>query len=679
MSEKERMGEKPASAASRGREAPADTIGSPRPSRGVVWLLAALLLVVVIATYLNHFDNSFHFDDAHVIEENVYIRDLGNVPLFFTDPATASTLPPNRVYRPLLLVTLAVDYALAGGLEPFWFHLSTFLWFLLQGALMVVLYLGLIERARPHPWNPVVALLMTGWFMLHPAVAETVNYVVQRADALSTLCVVAGLVIDLKARSWRRHLAWIPVVLAILIKSPAAMFVPLVFLQRLLFEEEIGWSDLGTERGRRALGRQVVRILPGAFLVGVVFWITMAMTPESWVPGGESRWLYLITQPFVMLRYFGLFFLPIALTADSDWTPLASVLDVRFFAGVTFIAIAVAAALWASNRRALRPIAYGLLWFFVALVPSSSIIPLAEVTNDHRMYFPFVGLTLAVGWGLGLLAIHFRAVWTANAARRWSVAAIVVLLLAGCAWGARVRNEVWHDDESLWYDVTLKSPRNGRGLMNYGLTRLVRGDYVTAERYFERARDTDYGRHPYVFVNLALAKEGLGRSDEADSLFQEALGRSTGFPAVRFFYASWLHRKGRDTEALRELDLVLRESPGYEGALQLREEIGSGELALADARAAVEGAPTPEGFLGLSLRLYQAGELEESIEASRRALELRPGYAEAHNNICAAHNALERWDQAIAACQEALRLKPDFTLARNNLNWALQNQGAGTP
>ena len=39
---------------------------------------------------------------------------------------------------------------------------------------------------------------------------------------------------------------------------------------------------------------------------------------------------------------------------------------------------------------------FGLLWFVIALAPTSSFIPLAEVMNDHRMYFPYVGLVLAV-------------------------------------------------------------------------------------------------------------------------------------------------------------------------------------------------------------------------------------------------------------------------------------------
>jgi Flp pilus assembly protein TadD len=60
----------------------------------------------------------------------------------------------------------------------------------------------------------------------------------------------------------------------------------------------------------------------------------------------------------------------------------------------------------------------------------------------------------------------------------------------------------------------------------------------------------------------------------------------------------------------------------------------------------------------------------ESIAASQRALDLRPGYAEAWNNIGAAYNKLGRYEEAAAACEQALGYKPDFELARNNLEYA---------
>src|ERR1700733_9126047 len=83
------------------------------------------MLALVLLAYGNHFQNSFHFDDGHTIVDNPYIRDLHNIPRFFTDGRTFSVLPANRTYRPLVSTSLAIDYRLGHGLEPSWFHIST--------------------------------------------------------------------------------------------------------------------------------------------------------------------------------------------------------------------------------------------------------------------------------------------------------------------------------------------------------------------------------------------------------------------------------------------------------------------------------------------------------------------------------------------------------------------------
>ena len=70
------------------------------------------------------------------------------------------------------------------------------------------------------------------------------------------------------------------------------------------------------------------------------------------------------------------------------------------------------------------------------------------------------------------------------------------------------------------------------------------------------------------------------------------------------------------------------------------------------------------------LQRYGEERCAESIAACRSALERRPNYAEAWNNICAAYNKLGRYEEAAAACEQALRYKPDFELARNNLQYA---------
>src|ERR1700724_4568829 len=92
--------------------------------RALAGLGGALLLIALLAAYANHFHNSFHFDDGHTILNNASIRDLRNIPLFFRDATTFSALPSSQSYRPLVSTLLAIDYQLAHGLQPFWFHLS---------------------------------------------------------------------------------------------------------------------------------------------------------------------------------------------------------------------------------------------------------------------------------------------------------------------------------------------------------------------------------------------------------------------------------------------------------------------------------------------------------------------------------------------------------------------------
>jgi tetratricopeptide (TPR) repeat protein len=74
------------------------------------------------------------------------------------------------------------------------------------------------------------------------------------------------------------------------------------------------------------------------------------------------------------------------------------------------------------------------------------------------------------------------------------------------------------------------------------------------------------------------------------------------------------------------------------------------------------------------MQLNQAGKYDASIAAARAAVVLRPGFAEAWNNIAAGYEAEQKWDQAIDAARRAVALKPDFQLAKNNLAWSLSQK-----
>jgi protein O-mannosyl-transferase len=109
-----------------------------------------------------------------------------------------------------------------------------------------------------------------------------------------------------------------------------------------------------------------------------------------------------------------------------------------------------------------------------------------------------------------------------------------------------------------------------------------------------------------------------------------------------------------------------------EEALKLQPDFELARNNLAWAKLNLE--TTPESYVTRSLTYYQVGKFEECIQAAREALNLRPDYAEAWNNIAAAYNSMSKWDEGIRAAEEAIRLKPNFQLAKNNLAWAQEQK-----
>ncbi|HWN95686.1 MAG TPA: tetratricopeptide repeat protein [Methylomirabilota bacterium] len=612
----------------------------------------ALLLVAILAAYANHFDNSFHFDDAHTIVNNASIRELRSVPLFFRDATTFSSLPSNQSYRPLVSTLLAIDYWLGGGLKPFWFHLSIIGLFFALILLLAFVVHHLLDHTASSPLNRWIALIAAAWYGLHPANADTVNYIIASSEVMSTLGVIASFAVYFAFPKLRRYYLYVlPAAIAILAKPPAAIFPVLFAIYCLLFRDE---------NIKRRASRWAAEIIPGFVICGAMLFFVQQMTPRSWISGAPSAHDYLITQPYVALLYFKTFFWPGSLSADYDLNPFVTTNDARFWIGFTFAIIIGAAAIAAAVFKKTRVTGFGLLWFAVGLFSTSSM-PLAEVMNDHRTFFPYIGLVIAIAGGASLL-INRGVAYGAPA----KIATLCALALFLCANGYATfqRNKVWKTEETLWRDVVIKSPRNGRGLMNYGNTLMAKGDFVGALDYFHRAKLLT-PQYSVLLINLAVAEDATKQSALAEQHFKAAMRLAPSSPDSYTYYARYLLSHSRIDEARAFLQNALELSPTDVMARDL--------LAQADVRAINRPATqTAEYYLDLSLQLYREERYLESIVASRRALDLRPAYAEAWNNICAACNKLGRYDDAATACEQALRSRPDFDLARNNLEYARQ-------
>jgi Flp pilus assembly protein TadD len=515
----------------------------------------------VFAAYSNHFHNSFHFDDGTVIQNNAYLRSLKNIPLFFKDAATFSSLPTNAAYRPLTSVSFALDYWRGAGLDPFAFHVTQLSLHLLVGVLIfffvrrVLLDAGLAARS---PW---LALFGATLFCVHRVNTETLNFLTLRSEILSTAGVVGSFVFYQYALRWRKSLLWLlPFIAGAFAKQSAIVFAPLFAIYLFLFPKEAGGE--APSPPRKPWSAWLRLSAPAFVLAGFFYFLQDRLGGSRLLYGSTPPLVYLQTQTFAWLHYLRLFLVPLGLSADADWAAIPHWFDTRVLAGTLFTLLFIASAVFYASRRAAgRAFLFGALWFFVALAPSSSLFSLSEMINEHRPYFPYIGLVLCLTAASGDLLLWRQALRPASSSRASGVAAaLAVLLLAAHTAGTFERNKAWRNEETLWKSVTEVSPGNGRAWMNYGLVFMARADYANARSCFGRAQAL-LPNYDVLEVNMGILEGASNLPADAERHFRRAVSLNINIAMANFYFGRWLHENRRDREAAVHLAAAIVESP----------------------------------------------------------------------------------------------------------------------
>ena len=645
------------------------------------WLLAAPFIAVTLA-YGNHFDNGFHIDDWHTIESNPAIRSLGNFPSFFLDARTSSVLPANQMYRPVVTASLAVDYALGHGYVLPWFHISTFAIFLAQLVAMWSLYRIVLRKSGAAPRFEIVAPIAVTWYGLHPAIAETVNYIIQRADLYSTCGVVFAILLYAAFPKWRRYgLYLVPAALALFSKPPAAAF-PLLLLAYVLFFDR---------NDRAPIRAAIVRVLPALTLTIGALWFQHVMTPRTFAPITNDGRSFLATQPFVLMRFFGTAILPTHLNPDSGLAPLPYA-SFEAICGYAFVLAFAALAIAFARRASLRPAAFGMFWFLIAAMPAA-VFPVSQTENDHRMFFPFVGLLFAFVWIGAVVVDRLFARGVFANAPKFLLPGTIVALLACYAAGTIVRNRIWHDDISMWSEVVVHRPSDSHSIMNLGLSEMKAGNYVAADAEFKHSERLD-PRYPELQINEAVLAGATGHPDRVEPHFRKAIALGPDDDSTHFWYAKYLREHGNLRESEREARRAVELNPAAidDRTLLLTDENELGDRAAARSTARDTLALAPQDilaqsvidangsnpathFIYLAFQSYRQHRYAEAIAEAREAIAIDPSCAIAYNDIGVAEAQLSDWDGAIAADQKALSLDPTLAITKTNLQWALAHRG----
>ena len=684
------------------------------------WLTVLLLAIGFASAWAEHFSSGFHLQDSHVIQANRAIRDLHNVPHFFVSPKTYSARPEEAEYQPLLSTSLAIDYKLAPQMDPLFFQIENFFWFLLELALLYVLF-------RLIPGGDIASSLAAAILCgFHPLAAETVNYTLQRGMIYSAIGVIAGLIIWIvwprmlpadfilkgpkipatsreafrarmrpKLSFWYRTLIGLPVpfylivVVAGMLAGPSGIaFVPILIAWMLLFEPE---------RGLRP-------VIPVAVVAGAlwIFQLSVVLTHRGQPRIPLLNWL--ATEPWVTLRYLYSFLVPVRLNTFPDLTPFApwAPLALAGFAGVAGV---VWLAVSLARKPEWRAVSFGLWWFLLALLPFA-LIPQQDAEAFPRMFLAYAGLVMALTRTAFILLGRLKNSMPVDAV---FIAGGLAGLLVLTAWGWEThwRNEIWESDETLWENVLQRNPQDGRALMNYAVTFMdpvPRDAFSTrnsiAFDYLTRAAKVLPGSAA-VETNLAIVCEQLGRDTDAGMHFKRAIALDAGYAPAYAAYSQWLLNHLRLDEAFTfatkaaELDPVdvsghrtladiylerndwpnalklatqaLQTDPDDQGALSSLHVAQAGMAANESTLQLAKAEPSVDHFLAVSVLYYKEGKYQECIQAGQEALKIRPEAVEAWINIAAAWHAMGNETETVAALRAALKIKPDFALAKHNL------------
>jgi tetratricopeptide (TPR) repeat protein len=437
-------------------------------------VLSALTLIA----YLNSFNVPFVFDDVATVQRNIGVR-FGqfNWNLFNG--------------RSLLYLTFAFNYRWA-GLNVWSYHVVNMVLHLLNGFLVLLMAEQIFRTLGAELRHArIQAALAASFFLIHPVQTEAVTYISSRSELLSAFFYFCGFLIFIRWPGRRRGFLCSLTVCVFyffgLSSKETALTLPaVIFLYDFLF--------LSDGRFRPILSRWRFYITFWAGAPVTIYYLltrVLSRSVGSQLPGNLSSWHYFLTQLRVMTRYIQIIFFPAGLNLDYDFRPSLSFLDGAVLASAIFL-LAILCLGWSLRRR--QPVfTFSILWFFVTLSPTSSVVPIADLIFEHRLYLPLAGVCMSfpllVEFGYTTLRRFMTRPAKSDARLQinQTVNIVCVLLIGLLVWGTYERNKIWQSEETLWADVALKSPLKARVRGNLGSVYQLEQRYDDALREFAAA------------------------------------------------------------------------------------------------------------------------------------------------------------------------------------------------
>ena len=623
-------------------------------------VILVFIAVSVLAVYWQVTGFNFvNFDDPVYITTNKDIRHG----LTLDGLKFASTCIYASNWHPLTWISHMLDVEMF-GLNPGMHHLTNVLLHILNSILLFLVF----ERMTGALWRSAAVAAL---FALHPIHVESVAWISERKDVLSTFFWM----LTMLAYHWyvmnktiSRYLLVALLFGLGLMAKPMLVTLPFVLLlldfwplkrNELAFRltstdsqpEQNMWPNINLHGALQLILEKTPLIVMAIIASSETFYaqsvggavnslgqVHMAMRVQNAITSYVA-YLWKMIWPMHLAVFY-----PYPWHFNNAVVALCLI----FLTIVTFIVLI-------AGKR-MPYLATGWLWYLGTLVPVLGIIKVgSQAMADRYAYIPLIGIFVMVVWGLR--DIFYR--WSYGKAALGSLALIILALLT---WATSIQVATWKNSEILFSHALAVTGDNYLAHDNLGVALFDRGDVDGAIKHY---RESIRLRRNYVNAqcNLGVALAKKKQYAEAFTHYRECLRIKPGYSEAYYNMGVALTDLGRKDEAVKQYTEVLKNYPRHENAHRnlglLLAEKGNFDEAIAHYYKALYANPDNVGTrINLADSLLKQGSIEEAMIQVEEALKIDPR----NLNLCMklAEIQLKRNNDlgAISAYQNALRIYP---------------------
>lgn len=534
-------------------------MGSNPSQRAHRYLIIAAIVLATIVVYWQVWDFDFvAVDDELYVTGNPYVL-MGLNP---TSVRWALTGVGAGNWHPLTWISLMADGTLGKivgwvfdtELDSGVYHLTNLALHIANALLLFLL----LERLTGRRWRSIFVALM---FAVHPLHVESVAWVSERKDVLSTLFwLLATLAYVRYTERGDRRSYGLVVLLMALGLAAKPMVVTLPFTLLLLDYWPLGRFVKG---GRNTAKRLVMEKAP-LFVLSAVFAVTtfIVQRMEQAVATTDifGPWSRIANALVSYVSYVRLTFLPKGLAA---FYPHVGASLSPFVVAMCAIGLVVATRAAIQIGRTRPYISVGWLWYMITLIPVIGLVQVGgQAMADRYMYVPLIGLLLIIAWGVpDLLGLDAKP----GKVRRFAVVVFAALSIIAMMAVAYRQVGYWRDGITIWTRTANVTKNNARAYYNLGCALDITGELNKAIAAYETAVRIEPGKQE-AQNNLGYALMRIGRMRDAKPHIIEAIRLDRTDDAAHNNLGLILMQEGKLDEAIRHFSEAARLDPTDESA-----------------------------------------------------------------------------------------------------------------